>query len=147
MELIETTQEGKPVKVLDDLPEIVVEVLNSAAELYRKQGYKKPWIGYLAVEDGLYVGTCAFKTPPRDNEVEIAYFTFPGFEGRGIATRMASELIKIARNQIPSLTIMAQTLPGQNASNKILKKLGFVYSSEVDHPDDGKVWEWKLYDF
>lgn len=144
MELIEITQEGKPAKVHDDLPEIVTEVLNSATELYRKQGYQKPWIGYLAVEDGRCVGTCAFKTPPRNNEVEIAYFTFPEYEGRGVACCMASELIKIARNQIPTLTITAQTLPEPNASNKVLKKLGFAFSDEVEHPEDGRVWEWKL---
>ncbi|WP_157862452.1 GNAT family N-acetyltransferase [Nitrosococcus halophilus] len=89
-------------------------------------------------------GTCAFKTPPQNNEIEIAYFTFPNNEGRGIATRMSSQLIQIARAQIPSLTITAQTLPENNASSSILKKLGFVSVGELDHPEDGRVWEWKL---
>jgi hypothetical protein len=36
-----------------------------------------------AIENGQLVGTCAFKTPPKNQQVEIAYFTFPGNEGRG----------------------------------------------------------------
>ena len=144
MELIEITQEGTLAKNLENLPKIATQVMNSAAELYRKQGYQKPWTGYLAIEDGKCVGTCAFKTPPRNSEVEIAYFTFPEYEGRGVATRMVSQLIKIARDRISTLTMTAQTLPEDNASNKILKKLDFIYSGEVDHPEDGRVWEWKL---
>src|SRR5436190_11157789 len=36
------------------------------------------------------VGLCSFKTEPNDlGEVEIAYYTFPHREGRGIATAMA----------------------------------------------------------
>jgi RimJ/RimL family protein N-acetyltransferase len=46
--------------------------------------------GYLVLENDTIVGTYAFRSPPRNGEVEIAYFTFPEFEGRGFATEMAS---------------------------------------------------------
>ncbi|MEZ5893130.1 MAG: hypothetical protein R3C58_08310 [Parvularculaceae bacterium] len=42
------------------------------------------------------------------------------------------------------IVIRAQTLPEENASISILKKLGFVKFSEVMHPEDGLVWEWRL---
>jgi RimJ/RimL family protein N-acetyltransferase len=75
--------------------------------------------------------------------VEIAYFTFPGNEGRGIATRMASELVAIAR-QNGVRAVKAQTLPRENASTRILEKLGFSKAGSVRHPEDGEVWEWRL---
>ena len=52
------------------------------------------WGGYFVVDEGTgeVVGSCAYKKPPtEDGIVEIAYFTFPGFERRGYATAVATE--------------------------------------------------------
>jgi RimJ/RimL family protein N-acetyltransferase len=113
--------------------------MKSTAELYANVGYVPPWIGYLAIEGNKCVGTCAFKYPPHENRVEIAYFTFPGHEGRSIATRMAKALIEIAYEAASKLTITAQTLPEESASTTVLKKLGFQLVAELDHPEDGKI--------
>lgn len=100
-----------------------------------------PWAGYLAEEQGIFVGTCAFKALPESGEVEIAYFTFPEYEGRGVATLMAQSLIDLAQKH-GVVKIKAQTLPEKNASTRILEKLGFEFSGPVVHPTDGEVWEW-----
>lgn len=100
-----------------------------------------PWMGYFAKEGRIFVGTCAFKAAPISGEVEIAYFTFPGNEGRGVATSMARELIQLAFKH-GVRRIKAQTLPEANASTRILEKLGFEYSGPVNHSEDGEVWEW-----
>jgi [ribosomal protein S5]-alanine N-acetyltransferase len=93
------------------------------AKLIASHGYEPPWVGYLALENGSVVGSCAFKSPPENNRVEIAYFTFPGHESRGVATRMASALVRIAIDRMPAVTVAAQTLPEEGASTSILKKL------------------------
>ncbi|HYF42542.1 MAG TPA: GNAT family N-acetyltransferase [Ramlibacter sp.] len=102
-----------------------------------------PWSGYLAQEDGDFVGTCAFKAPPQEGGVEIAYFSFPGHQGRGLATRMARALVELAQ-QHGAAFVRAQTLPEENASTSLLKKLGFRLEGPVEHPTDGTVWEWRL---
>src|SRR5207253_1945306 len=79
---------------------------------------------------------------PVGDVAEIAYFTFPDFEKRGIATRIAQRLLTIAQECDPSVRIIAHTLTEENASTHILKKLGFVFSGAVDHPEDGNIWEW-----
>jgi RimJ/RimL family protein N-acetyltransferase len=99
---------------------------------------------HIAVENDVPLGTCAFKSPPVDNRVEIAYGTLPGCEGNGVATAMATELVRIAWQEKAGLTIFAQTLPEENASTAILKKLGFRPVGTVEHPADGLVWEWEL---
>jgi [ribosomal protein S5]-alanine N-acetyltransferase len=102
-----------------------------------------PWSGYLVEENGAYIGTCAFKSVPVQGKVEIAYFTFPGHEGRGVATWMAQQLIELA--QRPEVTqISAQTLQERNASVRILEKLGFRITGTAIDPDAGEVWEWHL---
>lgn len=144
LELIAITENGALTKPVPSMPPLAAEVVETTTQLYRTAGYEPPWIGYLALENGVCVGTCGFKSPPRNNRVEIAYFTFPGNESRGVATRMAFELIRIATNKTPGLTVAAQTLPEESASTSVLKKLRFRLAGSVEHPEDGLVWEWQL---
>jgi [ribosomal protein S5]-alanine N-acetyltransferase len=109
--------------------------------MYPQASPPLPWVGYLAEENGLIVGTCAYKSPPVSGEVEIAYFTFPEHEGCGVATEMARSLVDLATRH-GVLRIKAQTLPECNASTRILEKLGFEFSGTMIHAEDGEVWEW-----
>ena len=124
------------------LPPVMRSVSQGAVDLYGLAGFEEPWICYLALENGTPVGTCGFKSPPSDGRVEIAYFTFSGSEGRGIATAMAAALVAMAK-PFP-VNVAAQTLPDRNASHRVLEKLGFRYVETVQHPEDGPVWEWRL---
>ncbi|MGI9166839.1 MAG: GNAT family N-acetyltransferase [Pyrinomonadaceae bacterium] len=144
MELIVITETGELAKPVPSTPDVAAEVVEATTQLYRAVGYEPPWIGYLAIENDFCVGTCGFKSPPLNNRVEIAYFTFPGHESRGVATRMATELIRLALEKVPSVIVAAQTLPEENASTSVLKKLRFRLVSTVEHPEDGPVWEWQL---
>jgi [ribosomal protein S5]-alanine N-acetyltransferase len=74
--------------------------------------------GYLVLETDTIVGTCAFRSPPRSGEVEIAYFTLPKFEGRGFATEMARHLIQIVKDMQPGTRFFAFTFPEKDASNR-----------------------------
>ena len=144
MELVEITLDGVPARKIEVVPEIAADVMKSTAEMYQVHGYQPPWIGYLAMDEGTCVGTCAFKTPPVNGRVEIAYFTFPENEGRGVATAMAKKLLELAMINRRTVQVFAQTLPEQNASTRVLERLGFKQTDEIDHPEDGRVWEWEL---
>lgn len=106
----------------------------------------RPWGGYIAVSaDGRVVGTCAFKTgPDQDGAIEIAYFTFPPFEGHGVATAMARQLLEMARASQQVREVIAHTLPERNASTRVLEKIGMQCVGEVIDPDDGRVWRWRF---
>jgi RimJ/RimL family protein N-acetyltransferase len=143
--LVQIGDDGTPAERLDPLPEVAREACAATAALYGRVGFNSPWVGYLAWSGSEVVGTCAFKTGPRQRKAEIAYFTFPGFEGQGIATAMARALIEISRIADRTIELTAQTLPEPNASNAILRKLGFQFLGPVDVPGEGTVWEWRLY--
>jgi [ribosomal protein S5]-alanine N-acetyltransferase len=121
---------------------LLQSICASVINMYPEGVPALPWVGYLVEENGIFIGTCAYKSSPVDNAVEIAYFTFPGYEGRGVATRMARHLVDLA-TQNGVARIRAQTLPETNASTSILKKLGFTLVGPVHHQDDGEVWEWQ----
>jgi RimJ/RimL family protein N-acetyltransferase len=114
-----------------------------SVDFYKRVGFEPPWICYYASEDGEPVGNAAYKGPPKDGMVEIAYGTFEDLRGRGIGTRICSELVKVALEADPSVRITARTLPEPNHSTRILEKNGFKLLGTVDDPEDGEVWEWE----
>ncbi len=141
--LIEIGPDGRPVEELT-LPEVARSVCEATVGVYRKTGFVRPWVGYLAEQDGQVVGTCAFKSPPQGGRVEIAYFTFPEYEGKGVATQMARQLVQIARDADSGVGIVAQTLPHENASTSVLWKLGFRRVGMAHDDEVGEVWEWTM---
>jgi RimJ/RimL family protein N-acetyltransferase len=103
-----------------------------------------PWGSYLASLEGEMVGSCAFKSAPdASGAVEIAYFTFPKFEGQGVARAMVRALVELAFDAGARL-VFARTLPEPNASNHVLEGQGFEFAGTVEDPEDGPVWEWRL---
>jgi len=55
-------------------------------------------------------------------------------------------LVNIAKEHQPQPLVFAQTLPEENASTSILKKLGFRWKGTVEPPEEGTVWEWERSD-
>jgi RimJ/RimL family protein N-acetyltransferase len=131
----------KPVGALTDTAR---DVCDKTVTLYEPAGSYPPWMGYLALQNDTIIGTCAFRSPPRNGEVEIAHFTFPDFQGRGLATEMVRQLIEIARSAEPEIKIFAFTLPEKNASNRILQKLAFQFAGETQDEDQRHAWRWEL---
>lgn len=125
---------------------LVTEV-TAQNETYRKlTGAPPRWGAFLAAdaETRVLVGVCAFKgAPDAEGRVEIAYFTFPPYEGRGYATAMADALVRMAAESGEVRAVRAHTLPKKNASGAILTKLDFTHLGMVEEPDDGPVWRWE----
>ena len=123
--------------------EVAEQTVQATLELYKRKGFIPPWTGYLAEKSGHIVGTCGFAGPPQNGEAEIAYFTFPGNENKGIATQMAAALILEASRSATGEIFIAHTLPEEGPSTTILKKLGFECLGIIEHPDDGSIWKWR----
>jgi RimJ/RimL family protein N-acetyltransferase len=119
------------------------EILTQTLDLLTRDPRPEPWGSYLAHEGEAAVGICAFKAAPdAAGVVEIAYMTFPAFEGRGHATAMARALSRIAF-AAGSPLVIAHTLPQENASNRALRRNGFSFAGETIDPEDGLVWRWE----
>src|SRR5438552_3430629 len=89
-----------------------------------------PWCGYLAYDGERLIGTCAFKNPPSPRRPpELAYFTFPPYEGRGYAAAMARELVALAAGQ-SVVQLVAETMPRANPSTRVLERVGFHRAGE-----------------
>ncbi len=125
----------------------LLSVVQQSLDFHRRVRSQPPWHGYLGLESEgkRLVGVCGFKgNPNAAGEVEIAYGTVPGFEGRGYATEMARALVGIAFGSPAVRRAIAHTLPENNASTRLLQKIGMRNAGEVMDPEDGKVWRWEI---
>jgi [ribosomal protein S5]-alanine N-acetyltransferase len=103
------------------------------------------WFGHLVIEgeSQQLVGVCSLKGPVVEGTVEMAYFTFPGFEGRGIGTAMARFTLDRAILLQDVRRVTAHTLPEHNASTRILEKIGMRFVCE-EMEDGVPVWLWQV---
>lgn len=140
------------VSIHEDLTEInklllrddVKENIEAMLDFYERIGYQTPWIGFLAEEEGTYVGSCGFKGAPVDGQVEIAYMTFSKFQKKGYATEMCRQLCKLCELNAPQIKVMARTLPENDFSHRVLIRNGFTNAGTVLDEDDLLVYQWEL---
>ncbi len=113
-------------------------------DYYHKIGFHLPWVAYLIVNESQVVGSCSFTGQPKDGKVEIAYWTFKEYEGRGVASFACKELINISQKADPGVIITAKTAPENNASTRILENNNFVFTQIVQDEEIGDAWLWIL---
>jgi RimJ/RimL family protein N-acetyltransferase len=98
-------------------------------------------------DTGIVVGNCGFKGDPGclapEHMVEIAYMTFPEYEGRGYGTAVALALVSVAAAAGTVVNVLAHTLPERNASGSILTRAGFTWQGEILDAEDGPLWRWR----
>jgi hypothetical protein len=105
---------------------------------------------FLAVDprDHQVVGTCGFQGPVRAGRVEIAFWTFPPFEGRGWATSMTRALVARAFADPDVQTVVAHTLPERSPAASVLTANGLVRVQSRRRDESGKrgrVWRWEAH--
>ena len=122
------------------------DLLNESLGFYDRVGAEEPWRGYLCVrkEDRAVVGCCGFKGNPKSGHVEISYLTFPDYEGGGYATAAARQLVRIASSAAEVESVIANTKPENNASTRVLERVGFERDGESQDDEIGRTWLWRI---
>jgi len=106
------------------------------------EGVPAEWMGHLFVAEKTLVGFGGYKGPPRNGEVEIGYSIAPAHRERGHATAAVQELVmRAAAERVGRVT--AHTLPGENASTRVLGRCQFEMTGAVSHPERGRIWRWE----
>lgn len=119
------------------------EAFEFTIDKLRSSPAEAEWWMHLFFDDGRLVGSGGFVGPPDDGVVEIGYEIAPEFRGRGYATAAARAMVGTAF-ATDVHTVIAHTMPEENPSTGVLRKLGFRHTGEVTDPDEGTVWKWEL---
>jgi RimJ/RimL family protein N-acetyltransferase len=93
-------------------------------------------LGWWRVEgkdDGTFHGVGALLRMPEGDDVELAYRLARASWGRGIATEAAMALTGYAIGEVGLPRVVAVTFPENTASQRVLRKLGFVHDGLADY--------------
>jgi ribosomal-protein-alanine N-acetyltransferase len=69
------------------------------------------------------------------DEIEVGYSFLPDFWGRGLATELARESIRVAFAELHLPEIVCFTLTTNRASQRVMQKAGFRYERDLLYVD------------
>ena len=92
--------------------------------------HPKQWVWYavwiIKCKDGSLVGDLCFKGVNDDGSVEIGYGIKETHQGQGYATEAVNAAVAWALQQPGITCVEAETEPGNNASQRVLERCGFI---------------------
>ncbi|KQV59077.1 MULTISPECIES: GNAT family N-acetyltransferase [unclassified Duganella] len=96
----------------------------------------------IARPEGMVLGGCTFKGPPTNGDVEIAYGVAKPARGRGVATAAIGQLLALPAKDCGVRQVVAEILPSNAASSKVVSRLGFSAQETVVDSDGEAVVRW-----
>ena len=109
-------------------------LLNGSIQSYRTFGF-----GFYLVElkaGGIPVGTCGLVQREGLDDIDIGFALLPEYAGQGIGFEAASAMLRYAREVLGLSRIVAITTVDNQASIRLLQKIGLVYEKRVRLPRD-----------
>jgi RimJ/RimL family protein N-acetyltransferase len=105
----------------------------------------RAWTFMIIIEDGetgnaAVAGTVSLYRHPGTGESEIGWMVLPQFQGRGLATAAARELLALAAREPRWGSIHAWPPATNAASNGVCRSLGFTFVGEETTPFAGRVF-------
>ena len=111
----------------------------------KPEGHRWGSLFFIEIEASTLVGFGGFKgSPSPDGVVEIGYAIAPAFRGQGLATDAVVQMVQRAFADVAVRAVDAHTLGHDNPSTRVLQKAGFRKIAEIEDPDDGTIWQWRL---
>jgi [ribosomal protein S5]-alanine N-acetyltransferase len=109
------------------------------------EGHSWGSLFFIELEGPTLVGFGGFKgSPSPDGVVEIGYAIAPAFRGRGLATDAVVQMVQRAFADVAVRAVDAHTLGHHNPSTRVLEKTGFRKIAQMEDPDEGPIWQWRL---
>ena len=116
-------------------PAVTVEWLGRQLDHWRQHGF-----GLWMARDratGQFVGRGGLHHVEIDgrDEIEVGYAFLTEFWGRGLATELARESVRVAFAELHLPEIVCFTLPTNRASQRVMQKAGFRYERDLTYKD------------
>jgi len=104
---------------------------------YRKS-YEDHGYGLYCVElldDGTPVGMCGFVRRNTLPAPDVGFAFLPEFEGRGYGFESAEAMMSYGRERLGFSEVLAITTLDNEASGKLLEKIGFAFDKTIETPE------------
>lgn len=117
-------------------PEQVRARHNSEIRMFESWGIQY-WPIFLLADDG-HVGCAGFRTyAANESAWELGFHLLPGFWGQGLATEASVAVLEYAFGTLGLDAVVAGHHPSNEASRRVLTKLGFEYTGEEFYEPSG----------
>lgn len=106
-------------------------VLNSLARCYVQGARPDPWVPYLIVQDGQYIGAFLFRNYGRGCNL-TSFFIDRKHQGKGLGRRAMETYLAWVRMHYPQAGEIELTVSPENlVASRLYESLGFFYTGEV----------------
>jgi RimJ/RimL family protein N-acetyltransferase len=78
-------------------------------------------------------GGLEYTESPGTLSVEVAWTIAPERWGQGLATELARASVEAGFTHLPAPSLVAMTLPANQASRRVMEKAGFAYERDIIH--------------
>ena len=114
------------------------------AGLEADPGLRPWWMRlFLHTAERRLIGLGGYKgRPDAEGVVEIGYALAPAYRGRGLASEAAVALALAAFEAVGVNRVRAHTLPEENDSTAVLRRMGMSFEQAVHDAEDGDIWRW-----
>ncbi|HMT08841.1 MAG TPA: GNAT family N-acetyltransferase [Pyrinomonadaceae bacterium] len=114
-----------------------VEQAADFIETRYRQSYRDHGYGLYTVElqDGTYLGMCGFVKRPQFNLPDLGFAFLPEHERKGYGFESATAMLGNGRDVLGFSRVYAITSQDNDASGKLLEKLGFRFNGIEEMPD------------
>jgi RimJ/RimL family protein N-acetyltransferase len=111
-------------------------ILDGPVDSYERVGFGM----YLTElkESGEPIGMCGLVKREALDDVDIGYAFLPSFRGRGFAFEAAAAVLRYAKDVVGLRRVVAITVPDNEASIRVLEKLGMRYERQVRLSKNGE---------
>lgn len=127
-----------------EFPEAFTLPVIGAVSVGEPEPYR--WPGYVFVDQRIsaLIGNGGYSGEPnRAGEVEVGYEVAPAYRNLGYASEAVRALVDNAL-KVPEITaVIAHTLAVENASVRVLRKVGFQWDGEMVSEEAGAIWRWR----
>ncbi len=108
-------------------------IARASAEHWQQYGFGL-WMAYDA-ETGRFAGRGGLKHTIVENQdlVEVVYGFLPEHWGRGLATELAAECVRVGFERLLLPELACFTLTTNTASQRVMQKVGFRYVRDFEH--------------
>lgn len=121
------------VRTADDA---VVYLVNGPLKSYQENEYGLWLVKLKDTNDS--IGMCGLLQRDYLPHLDIGFALLPQYEGKGYAYEAAMAVLQYAANVLHATTVAAIVTPENEASLKLLRRLGFEDKSKIHVPPDGE---------
>jgi len=120
-------------------PELLIDALPFFLEQLDQHPQQSGWLSWYWILRGdpqaVLVGSGGFKGCPQpDGTIEVGYSILPQYQGHGYATEAVSGLLSWAFTHSEVTRVIAETLPDNERSIRLLVKLSFLRTGQGSEP-------------